>query len=619
MKLEWLLPGTFGSILMLSSPSLATTLESWRFDPNRNLLEINTSGGVQPQAQLIFSPTRLVIDLPGVKLGPSQLTQPGRGVREIRIGQFDEQTTRIVLELSPGYTLDPNQIKFVPKRANRWTVQLPKLERESLSPQGENPENPENTTNNNYNLANIAPQPEPEFSPIASSSGGKTQLENLQITGDGFFVRTNGGSPQTRTIRSRDKTTIFVDILDTTLSPNLTPGKLAVNKYGVSRIEFTQLRTTPTSVRMTLRVEENSPDWRVTSSSSGLVLLPSRGFVSLPENENLPPSTNNNDNNGSTATIESVAIVNNGTQLLIRSDQTVSATTGWDRNTGLFRITIPNANLAPDIKSPTFDTNSPILKLRLQPQPPNTVVIFIQPASGISFGPINPAGDNLLALKLQGSRLMRPPLILPPLSPPKQEIPDLNPQQPEIRPQPRVPKGKLVVVIDPGHGGKDSGAVGIGGVQEKNVILPIGKRIAEVLERNGIQVIMTRDSDYFVTLPGRITIAQRAKADVFVSIHANSAGANRPEVNGLETYYYDNGLTLARIVHNKILQNLNIRDRNVRKARFYVLRKNSMPSILVETGFVTGRQDVANLNSPAYQNKMADAIAQGILQYLRSR
>lgn len=615
MKLEWLLPSTFGSVLMLSSPSLATTLESWRFYPNQNLLEINTSGNVQPQAQLIFNPTRLVIDLPGVKIKTSQLTQPGRGVREIRIGQFDQQTTRIVLELSPGYTLDPNQVKFVPKRANRWTVQLPKLQRESLSPQGENPEN---TTNNNYNLANIVPQSKPEFSTIANSSGGKTQLENLQITGDGFFLRTNGPSPQTRTIRSRDQTTIFVDILDTTLSPN-SPANLTVNKYGVSRIDLHQLRTTPTSVRMTLRVEENSPDWRVTSSSSGLVLLPSRGIVNLPENENLPPSINNNENNGSIATIESVEIVNNGTQLLIRSDQTVSATTGWDRKSGLFRITIPNAKIAPDVKNATLETNSPILKLSLQPQPPNTVVIFIQPASGISLGPINPAGDNLLALKLQGSRSIRPPLNLPPLSLPKQEIPDINPQQPENRPQPTVPKGKLVVVIDPGHGGKDSGAVGIGGVQEKNVILPIGKRIAEVLERNGIQVIMTRDSDYFVTLPGRVIMAQRVKADVFVSIHANSAGANRPEVNGLETYYYDNGLRLARIVHSKILQNLNVRDRNVRKARFYVLRKNSMPSILVETGFVTGREDVTNLNSLAYQNKMAEAIAQGILQYLKSR
>ena len=98
MKLHWLLPATFGSVLLLSSPTLAAKLESWRFDRNQNLLEINTNGNVKPQAQLVFNPSRLVIDLPGVKLGRSQLTQPGRGVREIRIGQFDEQTTRIVLE-----------------------------------------------------------------------------------------------------------------------------------------------------------------------------------------------------------------------------------------------------------------------------------------------------------------------------------------------------------------------------------------------------------------------------------------------------------------------------------------------------------------------------------------
>ena len=139
------------------------------------------------------------------------------------------------------------------------------------------------------------------------------------------------------------------------------------------------------------------------------------------------------------------------------------------------------------------------------------------------------------------------------------------------------------------------------------------------MERNGIQVIMTRDSDFFVSLPGRVTIAERANADAFVSIHANSAGANRPEVSGLETYHYNSGLTLARIVHSKILQSLNIRDRNVRKARFYVLRKTSMPSILVETGFLTGREDAAKLRTTAYQNRMADAIAQGIIQYLRSR
>ena len=617
MKLQWLLPATFGTVLMLSSPTLAAKLESWRFDRNQNLLEINTNSAVKPEAQLVFTPTRLVIDLPGVKFGRSQLTQQiGGGIREIRIGQFDEQTTRIVLELSPGYTLDPKQVKFVGKSANRWTVQLPKLESDSNSSATNNNTN---NNNNNYNLVGIDSQAKPEFSPIAkiaNSRRGTTQIESFQITGDGFFMRTNGGNPQTRIIRSRDQTTVFIDILDATLSANLTQGNLAVNKHGVDSIGFTQLQTTPTSVRMTLKIATNSPDWRVTASSSGLIILPTRGMVNAPETDNFPPTRNNND---SIATIESIELADNGTQLLIKADQVISATTGWDKSSGLFRITIPNAKLANEVKGPTFDANSPIIKLRLQPQPPNTVVILIQPASGVTLGVLNQAGDKFLALKLQQYRQIRPPMNLPPLLPPKQQLPDLKPRQPQITPRRDLRKGKIVVIIDPGHGGKDSGAIGIGGVLEKDVILPISKRITEVLERNGIQVIMTRDSDYFVTLPGRVTMAERANADVFVSIHANSAGANRPEVSGLETYHYDSGLRLAQIVHSKILQSLNVRDRNVRKARFYVLRKTSMPSILVETGFLTGRDDAAKLRTSAYQNQMADAIAQGILQYLKSR
>jgi len=614
VKLHWLLPATFGSVLLLSSPTLAAKLESWRFDRNQNLLEINTNGNVKPQAQLVFNPSRLVIDLPGVKFGRSQLIQKiGGGIREIRIGQFNEQTTRIVLELSPGYSLDPKQVKFVGKSPNRWTVQLPKLETESGSSVTNN--NTDNT-NNNYNLVNVDSQLKPEFSPIANSNRGITQIENLQITGDGFFLRTNGGNPQTKIMSSRDKTTVFIDIFSATLSPNLTQGNLAVNKHGVDSIGFTQLQTTPTSVRMTLKIAANSPDWRVTSSSSGLVILPTKGIVSLPENENLPPTRTNNE---ATATIQSIELADNGTQLLIRADQVISATTGWDRSSGLFRITIPNAKLANQLQEPTFDANSPILKLRLQPQPPNTVVILIQPALSVTLGVLKQGGDKFLALNLQRYRQIRPPMNLPPLLPPKQQLPDLNPRQPQIKPRRSVQKGKLVVIIDPGHGGKDSGALGIGGVQEKDIILPIGKKIAEILERNGIQVIMTRDSDFFVSLPGRVTIAERANADAFVSIHANSAGENRLEVNGLETYHYNTGLTLAQIVHSKILQSINVKDRNVRKARFYVLRKNSMPAILVETGYLTGRDDVAKLRTIAYQNQMADAIAQGILQYLRSR
>lgn len=622
MKLHYLLPGTVGTIFLLSSSTLAAELKSWRFDRNQNQLEINTSSAVQPQAQLIFNPTRLVIDLPNTKFGRSQLTQPiGGAIRSVRVGQFDPQTTRIVIELTPGYTLNPQEVKFVGITPNRWTVQLPKLVVEQLPP---------STSNNTYSLATIDSQTKPEFSTAANITAGTTQIQKLQTTGDGFFIRTSGGNPRIKVNRSRDLTTIFMDITGASLSPLLAQKNLPVNEHGVSRIEFTQLRTTPSSVRMTLRVDKNSPDWQATVSSvGGLVLLPTKGVVRLPQNldQSQPVTTTSNPSirNSPTrtttaATIESVELGDNGTQLLIKSDQTLSATSSWDRSSGLFRITIPNAKLAPRVKGPVLNANSPVLRVRLQPEAPNTVVIFVQPASGVSIGELNQVGNELLALQLQRYRQVRPPISLPPLpSPNSGQLPDPNIRTPQPRPRPSVPKGKLLVVIDPGHGGKDPGAIGIGGLQEKDIILPISRTIAEILQQNGVQAVLTRDSDYFVSLPGRVQMAERANADVFVSIHANSVGLGRPEVSGLETYYYDNGLTLARIVHNRILQSVNVKDRKVRKARFYVLRKSSMPSILVETGYVTGREDAAKLRNSTYQNQMAEAIAQGILQYLKQR
>ncbi|MBD2693092.1 N-acetylmuramoyl-L-alanine amidase [Anabaena catenula] len=617
MKIYSLLPGTLGTIVLLASPTLAAKLESWRFDANQNQLEINTSGAVQPQAQLIFNPTRLVIDLPNTKFGRSQLTQPvGGAIRSIRVGQFDPQTARIVVEFTPGYTLNPDLIKFVGTTASRWKVQLPKLEFEKV---------PASSNTNTYSLVTIDSQAQPEFSTAANTTAGITQIQKIQATGDGFFIRTSGGNPQVRINRSRDNTTIFMDISGATLSPGLAPGNLPVNQHGVSRIEFTQLRTKPTSVRLTLRVDKNSPDWRASISSvGGLVLLPTKGVVRLPGNNNQStpiPSTINRPVSDTPATIQSVELAANGTQLLIRADQAVSATGAWDRSSGLFRITIPNAKLASKVQGPTLNTNSSVLRVRMQPQAPNSVVVFVQPASGVQIGALNQVSDQIVALELQRYGQVRPPISLPPLpSANSGQLPDPNIRTPQPRPRASVPKGKLLVIIDPGHGGKDSGAVGIGGIQEKNIILPISKRVAEILQQNGVQAVMTRDSDYFVSLPGRVQMAERANADVFVSIHANSAGASRPEVSGLETYYYyDNGVTLARIVHNRILQSLNVRDRKVRKARFYVLRKSSMPSILVETGFITGQEDAAKLRTSAYQNQMAEAIAQGILQYLRQR
>ncbi|MHC5828131.1 MAG: N-acetylmuramoyl-L-alanine amidase family protein, partial [Nostoc sp.] len=150
-------------------------------------------------------------------------------------------------------------------------------------------------------------------------------------------------------------------------------------------------------------------------------------------------------------------------------------------------------------------------------QEPNTVIVLVQLAAGVQIGQPKQIGDQLLSLPIQSSRRVvslpgRPPFALPGLPPPNRgPFPDLNNPNTQLRlqPQRRVTNGRVVVIIDPGHGGKDSGALGLGGAREKDVILPIGKKLGEILQQNGIQVILTRDSDYFVTLPGRVQLAER--------------------------------------------------------------------------------------------------------------
>ena len=179
------------------------------------------------------------------------------------------------------------------------------------------------------------------------------------------------------------------------------------------------------------------------------------------------------------------------------------------------------------------------------------------------------------------------------------------------------PKRRYRVVIDPGHGGRDPGAIGLGGLQEKRVVLSISLEVAKRLQKQGMTVTVTRSGDRFVSLKSRVALAEKAQANAFVSIHANAISRNQTAVNGLETYYYSTGYRLARSIHRSILSRLKVRDRGTKRARFYVLRKTSMPAVLVEVGFVTGSIDSRNLASTSYRQRMAEAIANGIILYFR--
>ena len=197
----------------------------------------------------------------------------------------------------------------------------------------------------------------------------------------------------------------------------------------------------------------------------------------------------------------------------------------------------------------------------------------------------------------------------------KIEIQDLD-----VSSLPNVPYGKYKVVIDPGHGGSDPGAVGINGLRETDIVLEVSKNVSELLTKKGVKTILTRKYERTLDLHPRVTKANNSKADAFVSIHANATRGKRSEVNGLETYYYSGskGYSLARNIHKQILiSSSQSPDRGVKRSRFYVIRKSSMPAALVEIGFVTGMYDAALLRQKAYRDKMSFAIAKGILKYLR--
>jgi len=185
---------------------------------------------------------------------------------------------------------------------------------------------------------------------------------------------------------------------------------------------------------------------------------------------------------------------------------------------------------------------------------------------------------------------------------------------------PDVERNKYSVIIDPGHGGPDSGAVGINGLKETDVVLDVSKMVTKLLLEKGVIVKMTRDKEVNLDLYPRVTFANKTNSDVFVSIHANASVGKKRYINGIETYYYSGwkGRLLAEKIQEEILKvSPGSPDRGVRKGRYFVIKKTNMPAVLVEIGFVTGRLDARRLEKKIHRRRVAFAIAKGILEYFK--
>jgi N-acetylmuramoyl-L-alanine amidase len=237
----------------------------------------------------------------------------------------------------------------------------------------------------------------------------------------------------------------------------------------------------------------------------------------------------------------------------------------------------------------------------------------------------------------------------------------LGPPKTAIRhpPEPTQKYTVRKVVVDAGHGGMDPGAIGRSGLKEKDVTLDMVRRIKDELGANGIDVILTRDRDKFVSLSGRTRIANDNDVDFFVSIHAN---ANRSRsIRGFEVYYLsdavddtaraaeaaensflkvddssfyvrntdleatvwdlvytenrEESIELAKYIAKSVDNSTSLKNRGVRGARFYVLKGAQMPSVLVEVGYISNAIEERNLKDKSYRQAVASAVARGILNY----
>lgn len=173
------------------------------------------------------------------------------------------------------------------------------------------------------------------------------------------------------------------------------------------------------------------------------------------------------------------------------------------------------------------------------------------------------------------------------------------------------------VVLDPGHGGTATGAA-YGGVAEKTVNLAVTLKVERLLTQAGLHVILTRSTDQDIGLYDRAALANRAEADLFLSIHANASDTNL-QAQGASTYSYPGsvaGAALAAALQRAVLAATGAGDMGLHTANFVVLRETSMPAALVELGFLSTPAERLKLTDPAYQDKLARGVAQGVLTYL---
>ncbi|MCT7971464.1 N-acetylmuramoyl-L-alanine amidase [Laspinema olomoucense] len=452
------------------------------------------------------------------------------------------------------------------------------------------------------------------------------QLETWQFESDRnqlSFTTRGGGQPTAQLLSN--PTRLVIDLPGTTLGPQSvtqpvggTIREIRVGEFNNQTSQIVvELAAGYTLDPQQVEIKGSSPNqWTIQLPDPHIAGSSVAQGSSAPREE-APPQITAQATSG-LATIHGIELVDN--QVVIKADRTLNYNTEWDQKTLAYRLTLYSSHLGNDVNRLQPEQGSSVLWVRPSQEDPETVVVLVQPAAGVRVSGVEQQSGDRLAIQLESTEIVTsdPNAQLTPISNPD-PTPSVSPENQLQSEIPPIPAGRIAVVIDAGHGGSDPGAVGIGGIQEKEIVLEISDQVSEILEREGITAIMTRQDDRTIDLAPRVQLANRVNANLFVSIHANAISMSRPEVNGLETYYYASGRNLAQAIQNSMIQDFpSMPNRGVKQARFYVLRHTSMPAVLVEVGFVTGADDARILSDAAQRTRMAEAIARGILNYVRT-
>ncbi|MEX0830605.1 MAG: N-acetylmuramoyl-L-alanine amidase [Nitrospirales bacterium] len=349
------------------------------------------------------------------------------------------------------------------------------------------------------------------------------------------------------------------------------------------------------------------------------------------------------------------------TRLVLDLDRTVHPAPSDRRTETEFLLELPHTHIGEKILSKTVGKNFPLdLRVTQNSQGSLVLVIPTKPWKRYKWYVLQKPTRIVLDLYPDPSQKITVTKAAEPSAP--APVVAQTPPAPVIVPPPAisVTKKEMVIVLDPGHGGKDPGALGRKGTREKDIVLKVSRHLRDLLAKEAnATVFMTRETDVFIELKDRATFANQHKADIFISIHINSHP--QASIKGLELYHFgeasdpravevaarengtpleDNGppwqFILADKLHDKKIEDsqefawttnkalvkylqpfYKIKDHGVKTAPFFVLRMTTMPAILAEIAFISNPTEEKLLQSSTYQKRMAQGIFEGIKTYIR--